>query len=139
MTTGVIFSAESPEVSIFGDIQAWRNILGKWGVDFYIFIDSEEIIPKWTDAQTESYRVNNYEEAMVKLKEVHPECKTTLFTNNTFDLLQGHLHNEHECYIVGGDGHWIDLNTDFKVKLQCGAIWAINCINVALYYRSVRL
>lgn len=135
---GVIFSVEPPNKSIWGDVIGWTNILDKWEVDFYIMVDKDALVPNWEDSRRESYRVNNYDEALAKLKEVHPECITTLFTNNTDKTLNEHTHYKEECYILGPDNSWIDLDVTTKVKIPSGPIWAVNCVNIALYDRKVR-
>lgn len=136
---GVVFWAEPPEKSIFGDPQAFRNILSKWDVDFYIVVDEHNFIPHWNDKKFESHRVSEYSEAMKIMVEKYPQCVTTFLTPNGDETLQDHIHQENEIYVVGMDSRKTELSADHKVRLPCGEIWAITTANIALYDRKVKI
>ena len=135
MTKGVIFYAQSEIRSIWGDPSAWTNTLEKLGVDFYIMIDIEKIVPNWEETkQIEGHRVDNFNDALTKLGEVHPECKTVFFTMNSNIELKDFTHPANVCYVVGADsGDTPSFESDHSIKLFSPNLWAIQCISIALY------
>jgi len=137
MTIGVIFHAESNIKSIWGDIIPWTNALEKLGVDFYIAVDEEGINSNWVETKDiEGHRVSTEPEALTKLAEIHPECKTVLFDLEATLELKDLNRLTDICYIVGRDsGNTFAVRPDHKVKLYSPNLWAIQCISIALYER----
>jgi hypothetical protein len=130
---GVIFHAETPEQSMFGDVLAWRNILSKFKVDFYIVVDEGKIIPDWKDKVIPSHRVSSLEEGVAILKSKYPTCKPIYFdkTGSPFTTQPGDV-----CFIFGSDHSGLKFSEGIKNKLIDFDLWAINCASIALWEQS---
>ena len=130
MTTGVIFHAETPEQSLWGDIVGWRNVLKKLGVDFYYAIDTRgDLI-----AEGQPYKVRSLDEAIEKVKKDYPECKLVLLDNNATKSLKDFIKTEDVCYIFGPDGTFPFTKPDIEsIKLNGDNLFAVVCAGIVLH------
>ena len=136
MTTGVIFHAETPQQSLWGDIVGWRNVLKKLNVDFYYAIDTVgDLI-----AIDQPYRVTNLDEAIRKTKTTHPECELILLDMNATLELKDFRHPKDVCYIFGPDGGGI-INpiVSKSIKLYAYNIWAVICAGIVFSDRHEKI
>jgi len=132
---GVIFYTQSETKSIWADPSAWINTLEKLGVDFYIMIDEEKIVPNWEETkQIEGHRVDTFTGALTKLNEIHPECETVSFDMDAKIELKDFTHPTNVCYVLGADnGENPIFIPDHKIKLYAQNLWAIQCISITFY------
>lgn len=131
MTKGVIFFTQSPHLSIWGDPSAWTNTLDKMNFDFYIMIDEEGIVPSWVETKSiEGYRVGTFDEALIKLNSIHPECDQVFLTENAITDLKDFIEPENPVYICGRDSGGLSYTgSDYEIKLSAPNLWAIECIS----------
>ena len=137
MVKGVIFSTENSASSLMGDILGWTNTLSKLGVDFYIVVDKEKMVPDWEDTRMESYRVSSYEEAFRTLSQKHPECQRIRVEQTETTELKDFTHPENGCYIIGADQgiYPIGFTRDTGLKIYSPNLFAQVCISIILYDR----
>lgn len=136
MTTGVIFHAETPQQSLWGDITGWRNVLSKLNVDFYYSIDTTgDLI-----ATEQPYRVTSLDEAIEKVSSNHPECKLVLLDMDSTLELKDFKHPKDVCYIFGPDsGNINSLIVDQKVKIYAHNLWAVICAGIVFNDRHEKI
>ena len=133
---GVIFHTEPNNLSLWGDIAGIRNTLSKLVVDFYIVVDTHNIIPDWNDEVIESYRVSTFADALTKLEEVHPECETVWFTSDATTELKDFDHPTNACYVMGADSGGTSFTTpDHSVKIYGPNLFASIVLGIVLYDR----
>jgi MinD superfamily P-loop ATPase len=128
MTTGVIFHAESPIKSLYGDVQGWRNLISKMNVDYYIVIDKEGIIPNWEDKVIKSYRVNNIQEA-IALVPIDDEVIVFSNTGKKYTATAGN-----KCFVFGSDSGKLDLTDTYSLGEH--ELFAMNCASIVLYLQD---
>jgi len=132
MTVGIIFYLEEETASLFNhDPQAWRNVITKSNLDFYIMIDEHNLQPNWIDDTIESYKVNTLSEAL----DVKPTHDKVFVDENGTTLIKDYTHSDNTIYVFGKDNGGFgsyDLTDKTTVKLPfTGNVWslmALSCV-----------
>lgn len=125
---GVIFYAQSPELSIWGDAVAWTNTLEKFGYDYYVMVDQEGLHVDWEETKNiDGWRVDNINQA---LQFIDPNATKVKLDANGIANWDKFVEPENVCYICGPDSGTVpQVFSDQILTLPAKNLWAIECIS----------